>query len=158
MRYGTNKEKNTKLGEGLRWLIKESHGIRKKKKSSSNRRSRISSTAICSLEESACACHGTGCEFNSWVVFNIFYLTYTESNPFRVFKYGLKQNWRKILWRTYYNLHTRNPEYQKDLIVIHNPRTDKRSRKQLTIILGRESETGHPTSDHLFNLFPLHRV
>ena len=32
MRYGTNKEKNTKLGEGLWWLAKESHGIRKKKK------------------------------------------------------------------------------------------------------------------------------
>ena len=31
MRYGMNKEKNTKLGEGLRRLIKESHGIRKKK-------------------------------------------------------------------------------------------------------------------------------
>ena len=30
MRYGTNKEKNTKLGEGLRRLVKESHGIRKR--------------------------------------------------------------------------------------------------------------------------------
>ena len=30
--YNTYKEKNTKLGEGLRWLAKESHGIRKKKK------------------------------------------------------------------------------------------------------------------------------
>ena len=27
-----NKEKNTKLGEGLRWLAKESYGIQKKKK------------------------------------------------------------------------------------------------------------------------------
>ena len=32
MRYGTIKEKNTELGEGLRWLAKESHGIRRKKK------------------------------------------------------------------------------------------------------------------------------
>ena len=32
MRFGTNKEKNTKLGEGLWWLAKESHGIWKKKK------------------------------------------------------------------------------------------------------------------------------
>ena len=31
MRYGTNKEKNTKLGEGLRRLAKESHGIRKER-------------------------------------------------------------------------------------------------------------------------------
>ena len=31
MRCGTNAEKNTKLEEGLRWLAKESHGIRKKK-------------------------------------------------------------------------------------------------------------------------------
>ena len=31
MRYGTNKEKNTKLGEGFRRLAKESHGMRKKK-------------------------------------------------------------------------------------------------------------------------------
>ena len=33
MGYGTNnKEKNTKLGEGLRWLAKGSHGIQKKKR------------------------------------------------------------------------------------------------------------------------------
>ena len=35
MRYGTNKEKNTKLGEGLRGLAKESYGRRKKKTSRS---------------------------------------------------------------------------------------------------------------------------
>ena len=34
MRCGTNTEKNTKLGEGLRRLAKESHGIQKKNNNS----------------------------------------------------------------------------------------------------------------------------
>ena len=32
IRYGTNKERITQLGEELRWLAKENNGIRKKKK------------------------------------------------------------------------------------------------------------------------------
>ena len=32
MKYETNEEMNKKLWEGLRWLAKESYGIRKKKK------------------------------------------------------------------------------------------------------------------------------